>query len=102
ASCFLKVLPASLILDVFVFYVIFLYTTIFLVSERKDSFLSLLNISGLHPAFYWLFNYLFDILTCVIWFCYLLAMYCIFDVAFNGLPSSRTASTTIIQIEFAS
>ncbi|CAF4589424.1 unnamed protein product [Rotaria sp. Silwood1] len=102
ASCFLKVLPASLILDVFVFYMIFLYTTIFLVSERKDSFLSLLNISGLHPAFYWLFNYLFDILTCVIWFCYLLAMYCIFDVAFNGLPSSRTASTTIIPIEFAS
>ncbi|CAF3928452.1 unnamed protein product, partial [Rotaria sp. Silwood1] len=29
-------------------------------------------------------------------------MYCIFDVAFNGLPSSRTASTTIIPIEFAS
>ncbi|CAF3818339.1 unnamed protein product [Rotaria sp. Silwood1] len=102
ASCFLKVLPASLILDVFVFYMIFLYTTIFLVSERKDSFLSLLNISGLHPAFYWLFNYLFDILTYVIWFCYLLAMYCIFDVAFNGLPSGRTASTTIIPIEFAS
>ncbi|CAF5169749.1 unnamed protein product, partial [Rotaria magnacalcarata] len=47
ASCFLKLLPTSIILDVFVFYLIFFYTTIFLVSERKDSFLSLLNISGL-------------------------------------------------------
>ncbi|CAF2516694.1 unnamed protein product [Rotaria sp. Silwood2] len=69
ASCYLKVLPASLILDV--------------------------------PVFYWLFNYLFDILTSIIWFCYLLTMYCIFDVAFNGSPNSRTSSTSIIPIEFA-
>ncbi|CAF5048789.1 unnamed protein product, partial [Rotaria sp. Silwood1] len=46
-SCFLKIIPTSLILDVFVFYLIFLYTTIFLVSERKDGLLSLLNISSL-------------------------------------------------------
>ncbi|CAF3866131.1 unnamed protein product, partial [Rotaria sp. Silwood2] len=53
------------------------------------------------PVFYWLFNYLFDILTSIIWFCYLLTMYCIFDVAFNGSPNSRTSSTSIIPIEFA-
>ncbi|CAF4318595.1 unnamed protein product, partial [Rotaria sp. Silwood2] len=47
ASCFLKLLPTSLMLDVFIFYILFFYTTVFLISERKDSFLSLLNISGL-------------------------------------------------------
>jgi len=57
-------------------------------------------IFNFSPAFYWLFNYLFDIITSVIWFCYILAIYCIFDVAFNGLPNSRT-STTSIPIEFA-
>jgi hypothetical protein len=36
----------------------------------------------------------------VIWFCYLLAIYCLFDVAFNGLPNSRTSSS-IIPLEFA-
>ncbi|CAF3526948.1 unnamed protein product [Rotaria sp. Silwood1] len=45
ASCFLKLLPTSLMLDVFIFYILFFYTTVFLISERKDSFLSLLNIS---------------------------------------------------------
>jgi len=67
ASCYLKLLPTSLLLDVyvrffkkkkiikilnfvlfrFIFYILFFYTTVFLISERKDSFLSLLNISGL-------------------------------------------------------
>ncbi|CAF1308472.1 unnamed protein product [Rotaria magnacalcarata] len=102
ASCFLKLLPTSIILDVFVFYLIFFYTTIFLVSERKDSFLSLLNISGLHPAFYWITNYLFDIIISVIWFCYLLVIYCIFDISFNGTSNRRSESTSIIPIEFAS
>ncbi|CAF3666934.1 unnamed protein product [Rotaria sp. Silwood1] len=68
-SCFLKIIPTSLILDV--------------------------------PAFYWLCNYLFDIIISIIWFCYLLAMYCIFDVAFNGSPNSRTKTAIIIPIEFA-
>jgi hypothetical protein len=30
-----------------IFYILFFYVTVFLISERKDSFLSLLNISGL-------------------------------------------------------
>ncbi|CAF5076972.1 unnamed protein product, partial [Rotaria sp. Silwood1] len=30
-----------------------------------------------------------------------LAMYCIFDVAFNGSPNSRTKTASIIPIEFA-
>jgi hypothetical protein len=67
ASCYLKLLPTSLLLDVyvrffkkkkiikilnfvlfrFIFYILFFYTTVFLIGERKDSFLSLLNISGL-------------------------------------------------------
>ena len=46
-SCALKFLPTSLILDIFVYYLLFFYITIFMISERKDSFLSLLNISGL-------------------------------------------------------
>ncbi|CAF3562792.1 unnamed protein product [Adineta steineri] len=100
-SCSLKILPTSLILDVFVFYLIFFYTTIYLVSERKDSFLLLLNISGLHPILYWLFTYIFDIITSIFWFCYLLAMYCLFDVAFNGSPNSRATSSSIIPLEFA-
>ena len=51
------------------------------------------------PAFYWLFNYVFDILVTVIWFCYLLLIYCIVDVAFNGSPSSRPAA--VFAVEFA-
>ncbi|CAM4906302.1 unnamed protein product [Rotaria socialis] len=101
ASCFLKLLPTSLIIDVFLFYVLFFYTTVFLISERKDSFLSLLNISGLHPASYWLFTYLFDIVISVIWFCYLLAIYCIFDVAFNGVPVKKSLLETMLSLEFA-
>lgn len=47
ASCALKFLPTSLLLDVFLFYLLFFYSAVFLISERKDRFLSLLNISGL-------------------------------------------------------
>ncbi|CAF3806236.1 unnamed protein product [Adineta steineri] len=90
-SCFKKILPTSLSLDLFVFYILFFYTTVFLISERKDSFLSLLNISGLHPASYWLFTYLFDIIISVIWVCYLLAIYRIFDVAFNRQPETKSS-----------
>ncbi|CAF0941667.1 unnamed protein product [Adineta steineri] len=96
-SCFLKILPTSLLLDLFVFYILFFYTTVFLISERKDSFLSLLNISGLHPASYWLFTYLFDIIISVIWFCYLLAIYCIFDVSFNGLPKTKSPLESLFE-----
>ncbi|CAF1314882.1 unnamed protein product [Rotaria sordida] len=92
ASCTLKFLPTSLLFEIFLYYIIFFYTTIFLIGERKDNFLSLLNISGLHPALYWLFNYIFDILLSVIWFCYLLAIYRIVDVAFNGTVSSQSAT----------
>ncbi|CAF1011366.1 unnamed protein product [Rotaria sordida] len=102
ASCFLKLLPISLLLDVFIFYIFFFYTTVFLISERKDSFLSLLNISGLHPASYWLFSYLFDIIISVIWFCYLLAIYCIIDIAFHGVPNKKPHLETMIPLEFAS
>ncbi|UJR37764.1 hypothetical protein I4U23_030457 [Adineta vaga] len=101
-SCFIKILPFGLILDVFVYYVIFLYTTVFLASERGDNFLSLLNISGLHPAFYWLFNYIFDTISSVFWFSYLLAIYCLCDVAFNGSPNHQSTAPTTIPIEFAS
>lgn len=53
------------------------------------------------PASYWLFTYLFDIITSVIWFCYLLAIYCIFDVAFNGVPSKKSSSEAMGSFEFA-
>ncbi|CAF1565582.1 unnamed protein product, partial [Adineta steineri] len=89
-SCFLRILPTSLSLDLFVFYILFFYTTVFLTSEREDSFLSLLNISGLHPASYWLFTYLFDMIISIIWFCYLLAICCIFDAAFKGRPEKKS------------
>lgn len=52
------------------------------------------------PAFYWIFNYIFDIISSIIWFCYILAIYCIFDVAFNGSPNSRTSSSATL-FEFA-
>ncbi|CAF4092876.1 unnamed protein product, partial [Adineta steineri] len=90
-SCFKKILPMTLLLDLFVFYILFFYITVFLISERKDSFLSLLNISGLHPASYWLFTYLFDIIISVVWFGYLLGIYCIFDVAFNGQSKTKSS-----------
>ncbi|CAF3863736.1 unnamed protein product [Adineta steineri] len=90
-SCFKKILPTSLLLDLFIFYILFFYTTVFLVSERNDGFISLLNISGLHPASYWLFTYLFDIIISIIWFCYLLAIYCIFYVYFNGRPQMESS-----------
>ncbi|CAF0858674.1 unnamed protein product [Adineta steineri] len=88
----LNILPTSFSLDLYAFYDLFFYTTVFLISERKDSFLLLLNISGLHPASYWLFTYLFDIIISVVWFCYLLAIHCIFYVAFNGLPETKSSS----------
>ncbi|CAF4280095.1 unnamed protein product, partial [Adineta steineri] len=91
-SCLKTILPSSLFPDLFVLYILFFYTTVFIISERKDSFLSLLNISGLHPASYWLFTYLFDMIISIIWFCYLLAVYRIFDVAFNGLPETKSSS----------
>jgi hypothetical protein len=54
------------------------------------------------PILYWLFNYLFDIILSVIWFCYLLAVYCILYIAFNGSPNSRPKSASILPFEFAS
>ncbi|CAF4093815.1 unnamed protein product, partial [Adineta steineri] len=96
-SCFKKMLPITLLFDLFVFYIFFFYITVFLISERKDSFLSLLNISGLHPASYWLFTYLFDIIISVIWFCYLLAVYCIFYISFNGLPKEKSSSQNLFE-----
>ncbi|CAF4232574.1 unnamed protein product, partial [Adineta steineri] len=77
--------------DMFIFYILFFYTTVFLVSERNDGFISLLNISGLRPASYWLFTYLFDIIISIIWFCYLLAIYCIFYVYFNSRPQMESS-----------
>lgn len=37
----------------------------------------------------------------MLWFCYLLAAYCLLDVAFNGLPSKRPKSESFFTIEFA-
>ena len=54
------------------------------------------------PALYWLFNYLFDIIISVIWFCYLLAVYCLLYMAFNGSPKNRSKSANILPFEFAS
>ncbi|UJR08477.1 hypothetical protein I4U23_012744 [Adineta vaga] len=102
ASCFLKLIPTSLLFDVFLFYILFFYTTVFLISERKDSFLSLLNISGLHPASYWLFSYICDILISIVWFCYLLAIYCIFHLIFDGLPNKNSQLDQLNLFEFLS
>ncbi len=44
---------------------------------------------------------MFDIITTVFWFCYILAIFCIFDVAFNGSPNSRSTTPGTIPIEFA-
>ncbi|CAF1480964.1 unnamed protein product, partial [Adineta steineri] len=98
SSCFRKILPTSLLFDLFIFYILFFYTTVFLISERKDNFLSLLNISGLHPASYWLFTYLFDMIISVIWFCYLLAIYRIFDVSFNDQPKEKPSVQNVDEI----
>lgn len=95
---------------------IFLYTAIFLTSERKDSFLSLLNISGLQfvssqnerhlfdwnishfsPIFYWLFNYFFDLIASIIWFCYILAAYCICYLIFIGSPNDSSKSSSVLE-----
>ena len=59
------------------------------------------SIQYFSPAFYWIFTYLFDLITSVIWFCYILAIFCIFDVAFNGSPSSRPTSGSSASIEIA-
>jgi hypothetical protein len=58
----------------------------------------ILNFS---PASYWLFSYLFDIIISVLWFCYLLAIYCIFDAAFNGRPNEKSQSENLNRLEFA-
>ncbi|CAF2369258.1 unnamed protein product [Rotaria sp. Silwood2] len=101
-SCILKFLPFTLSFDILIFYILFFYVTVFLISERKDSFLSLLNISGLHPATYWIFTYLFDIIISIIWFCYLLAVYCIFHLAFNGIPNKKPQTENTVLLEFLS
>ncbi|CAF1113916.1 unnamed protein product [Adineta steineri] len=93
--CFEKVLPSLLLPDLFVFHILFFYITKFSISERKDGFLSLLNISGLHPASYWLFTYLFDMIISTIWLCYLLAIYCIFYVAFEDLLKKKSSSQNV-------
>ncbi|CAF4689209.1 unnamed protein product, partial [Rotaria sp. Silwood2] len=54
------------------------------------------------PASYWLFSYLFDLIISVIWFCYLLAVYCITNIAVNGLPNKKSQLETMIPLEFAS
>jgi hypothetical protein len=53
------------------------------------------------PASYWLFNYLCDLIISVVWFCYLLAIYCIFDAAFNGAPNDKSQSESLSYPQFA-
>lgn len=52
--------------------------------------------SAFSPASYWLFNYLFDVVLTVIWLIYLLSVFCMVDLAFNGRPSAASL------LEFAS
>ena len=52
------------------------------------------------PASYWIFNYLFDLFISTIWFCYLLAIYCLVDVAFNGAPKKTSALESISSLVF--
>ena len=52
------------------------------------------------PASYWIFNYLCDLLISTIWFCYLLAIYCLVDVAFNGAPVKKSAIENIASLTF--
>ncbi|CAF3715850.1 unnamed protein product [Rotaria sp. Silwood1] len=101
-SCILKFLPLTLSFDILIFYILFFYVTVFLINERKDNFVSLLHISGLHPASYWIFTYLFDIIISIIWFCYLLAVYCIFHVTFNGISNKKSQTENTILFEFLS
>ena len=54
------------------------------------------------PASYWLLNYLCDLIIALVWFCYLLAFYCLFDVAFNGLSSTRSSLDSTSALQFAS
>ena len=51
------------------------------------------------PIRYWLTTYLFDIIVTVIWFCYLLGVYCLFEVIFNGLPE-KSGTDIFSQLEF--
>ncbi|CAF3759468.1 unnamed protein product [Rotaria sp. Silwood1] len=101
-SCILKFLPLTLSFDILIFFILFFYVTVFLINERKDNFVSLLHISGLHPASYWIFTYLFDIIISIIWFCYLLAVYCIFHVTFNGISNKKSQTENTILFEFLS
>ncbi|CAF3811478.1 unnamed protein product [Rotaria magnacalcarata] len=70
--------------------------------KRQESIVDMNRYIWRNPAFYWITNYLFDIIISVIWFCYLLVIYCIFDISFNGTSNRRSESTSIIPIEFAS
>ena len=58
-------------------------------------------IFNFSPAAYWMFTYLFDIIISIVWFCYLLAIYCLFDVAFNGTSNGNSQSENTIPLEFA-
>jgi hypothetical protein len=64
--------------------------------NQIESFI--LNFS---PASYWLFNYLYDLIISVVWFCYLLAIYYLFDVAFNGPPTDKSQSNSVNNFQFA-
>ncbi|UJR08715.1 hypothetical protein I4U23_012972 [Adineta vaga] len=99
-SCHLKFLPITLFVDIVMFYILFFYVSVFLISERRDSFLSLINISGLHPALYWIFTYLFDIVISIIWFSYLLAVFCIFYSTFNVVSREQSGMEKLFRTEF--
>ena len=46
----------------------------------------------LSPIVYWLFNYIVDMFIATLWFSYVLAIYCVVYVAFEGLPKKLTGT----------
>ena len=49
------------------------------------------------PASYSLFNYIYDLISSVTWFGYILAVYCIVYLAFNGSPKNSSSPSTALE-----
>ncbi|CAF0751595.1 unnamed protein product [Didymodactylos carnosus] len=83
--------PELLILELLSYYLIFFYISVFVISEKKDHFLHLLHIFGLHPLMYWSSRYLVDLLICGI---FILINWSVYE-GYNHLYLGEEKSHTI-------
>lgn len=69
---------------------------------KKKRMYVLISTIDSSPITYWLFTYVFDLILSAVWFAYLLAIYCLIEIIFNGTAkNSPPENYVLLLLQFA-